>query len=69
MNKRIKIYPDDFDPTAMEDTCSLDVADECGGMRLEEIALHLNLSRERVRQIQDNALRKIMYTTKTSKDD
>jgi len=66
-NKRIKYYSQD--PTEMEHSCALDLADECGGMRLEEIAACLNLSRERVRQIQDNALRKIMYAAAKIKDD
>lgn len=58
MKKRIKLYGDD--PIEMEHSCALDLADEYGGMKLEEIAVHFGLSRERVRQIQDNALRKIM---------
>lgn len=66
MNKRLKCYA--HDPTEMEDTCALDLADEYGGMRLEEIAIHFNLSRERVRQIQDNALRKIMHATMEEDD-
>ena len=39
-------------------TCSLDVADE-GGITLEEIGVLMGVTRERVRQIEDKALRKI----------
>lgn len=39
----------------LQDTCSLDVADR-GGLTLEEVAIRLNLTRERVRQIETRAL-------------
>jgi hypothetical protein len=39
-------------------TCALDLA-ELGGMTLGEIALELNVTRERVRQIEGAALRKL----------
>jgi hypothetical protein len=40
------------------ETCSLDVADD-GEHTLEEVGELLNLTRERIRQIEDTALRKI----------
>jgi hypothetical protein len=39
-------------------TCALDVADE-GGVTLEEIGAMMHLTRERIRQVEDIALRKI----------
>ena len=60
MKKRMKIYFDD--PFMMEESCALDLADKFKGMCLEEIAAYIGLSRERVRQIIDNALRKIMFS-------
>lgn len=42
----------------MPETCALDVA-ERGGATLEEVARTLNVVRERVRQIEDIAMRKI----------
>lgn len=59
MRKRVKQYFDD--PVCMEESCVLDLADKFGGMKLEQIATYMGLSRERVRQIIDNALRKIMF--------
>lgn len=41
----------------MRATCALDVATE-GGLSLEDVAVHMNVSRERVRQIQDEAVAK-----------
>lgn len=60
MRKRIKYYFDD--PLLMEESCALDIADKYDGMKLEQIASFLGLSRERIRQIIDNALRKIMFS-------
>jgi DNA-directed RNA polymerase specialized sigma subunit len=60
LDARIKTYYDD--PTEMIESCALDIAEKYKGMRLEDIAEYLNLSRERVRQIQDQALRKIMLS-------
>jgi hypothetical protein len=45
-----------LDVHEMAETCVLDLA-ERGGMTLEEIALAMNLTRERVRQIEDGVLR------------
>lgn len=42
----------------MQDSCSLDVADR-GGVTLEEVAPLMNITRERVRQIQAEACQKI----------
>ncbi len=45
----------------MEQTCSLDVA-ERGGMTLEEVGQVLNLTRERVRQVEVAGLEKLRET-------
>jgi hypothetical protein len=42
----------------VRETCALEAADQ-GGMTLEEIALRLSLTRERVRQIELGALKKL----------
>ncbi|MBT8430112.1 MAG: DNA-binding protein [Gammaproteobacteria bacterium] len=48
--------PDDWDQSA--DTCALDVADR-GPQTLEDVASLFNLTRERVRQIEFRALRRL----------
>lgn len=50
-------YPD-VQVWEMPRTCALDEADR-GGMTLEDVADTLNLTRERIRQIETNALRKL----------
>jgi DNA-directed RNA polymerase sigma subunit (sigma70/sigma32) len=42
----------------MRETCSLDVADR-GGITLEEVGEILNLTRERIRQVEVRGLRKL----------
>ena len=46
----------------MAETCSLDVADR-GGITLEEVGAILNLTRERIRQVEVRGLAKIKDTT------
>jgi DNA-directed RNA polymerase sigma subunit (sigma70/sigma32) len=43
----------------MEASCALDLADE-GGHTLDEIGIALNLTRERVRQIEQIGLRELL---------
>jgi hypothetical protein len=47
----------------MAETCSLDVADR-GGITLEEVGAILNLTRERIRQVEVRGLTKIKVTSK-----
>lgn len=47
----------DREPWELEHTCALDLADERGGMTLEEIAEVLGVTRERVRQLEAMGLR------------
>ena len=48
----------DVDPLELEETCTLDLATR-GGMTLEQVASRLNLTRERVRQNELEALEKL----------
>lgn len=57
-NGSIKINWPDVELEEMPATCALDVADE-GGLTLEEVAIHLNLTRERVRQVIDDIAARI----------
>lgn len=41
------------------ESCTLDVADR-GGLTLEEVGLVMNLTRERIRQIEHRAVRKLL---------
>jgi hypothetical protein len=54
----IRLTWPNLEPWELPETCALDVADR-GGMTLEEVGGILNLSRERVRQIQHLALLRI----------
>lgn len=54
----IKMNFPDLEPWEMEDTCALDVA-ERGGVTLEEVGEILNLTRERVRQVEVTGLQKL----------
>lgn len=54
----IKINFPDLEPWDMKDTCSLDVA-ERGGITLEEVGEILNLTRERIRQVEVRGLLKL----------
>jgi hypothetical protein len=55
-NGTIKLNFPDLEVWELPETCSLDVA-ERGGVTLEEVGEILNLTRERIRQIQVMALR------------
>jgi hypothetical protein len=48
----------DLEPEQLAESCSLDVADR-GGVTLESVGELMNMTRERVRQIEDIAIRKI----------
>lgn len=55
----IKFNFPDLEPEQMADSCALDVADE-GGRTLEDVGALLNVTRERVRQLQQSALTKVV---------
>lgn len=54
----IKLNFPDLEPWELEETCALDVA-ERGGITLEEVGEILNLTRERIRQLEVSALQKL----------
>lgn len=57
-HKRMKFYGDD--PLEMEHSCALDEAEQ-GGMKLDQICKIYGLSRERIRQIVEHALRQMRF--------
>ena len=54
----IKINFPDLEVWEMRVTCALDIADN-GGMRLEDVGVLMNVTRERARQIEIQALAKL----------
>lgn len=48
-----------LEPWEMTNSCALDVAESCGEMTLEQVASMLNVTRERVRQIEARLLRNL----------
>ncbi len=54
----IKVNFPGKEPWELEETCALDVA-ERGGVTLEEVGVLLNLTRERVRQVEVEGLQKL----------
>ena len=54
----IKINFPDLEVWEMQDTCALDIADR-GGITLEEVGEIMNLTRERVRQVETQGLAKL----------
>ncbi len=53
----ITIHRPDLEPWELQDSCSIDVALR-GGITLEEVGLRLNLTRERIRQVELSGLNK-----------
>jgi len=58
----VKLNFPDLEVWEMEETCTLDVA-ERGGVTLEEVGDILNLTRERVRQVEVSGLNKLHDTS------
>lgn len=54
----VKLNFPDKEPWDLEDTCALDVADR-GGITLEEVGAIMNLTRERIRQVEVRGLEKL----------
>ena len=57
----IKLNFPDLEVWEMRETCALDVADR-GGITLEEVGEILNLTRERIRQVEVKGLQKLRET-------
>jgi hypothetical protein len=55
----LKLNQVEREPWELEETCALDVADR-GGVTLEEAGEFLGVTRERVRQIEEQARRRVM---------
>lgn len=54
----IKINFPELEPWEMKESCALDVG-ERGGVTLEEVGAILNLTRERIRQVEARAIKKM----------
>ena len=54
----IKLNFPDLEVWDMNESCALDVADR-GGTTLEDVGAIMNLTRERIRQVEANALKKM----------
>ena len=57
-NGEIRLTHPFLDPSELDPSCALDVADK-GGATLETVGAALNLTRERIRQIESRALEKL----------
>lgn len=55
----IKLNFPDKEPWELSCSCALDVAEQDGGLTLEDVGALLNLTRERARQLESSALQKI----------
>jgi hypothetical protein len=55
----IKLNFPDVEPEDLAESCAIDVA-ERGGITLEEVGLVMNLTRERVRQVETRGLVKLL---------
>ena len=64
----IKLNFPDLEVWDMKDTCSLDVADR-NGITLEEVGEIMNLTRERIRQVEVRGLLKLKMMTTFGSDD
>lgn len=63
----IKINFPELEPWEMTETCALDVADR-GGITLEEVGEIMNLTRERIRQVEVRGLLKLKMMAKSPDD-
>jgi len=64
----VKVNFPDKEVWELEETCALDVADR-GGITLEEVGAIMNLTRERIRQVESRGLYKLRVATRDAWDD
>lgn len=64
----IKLNFPDLEVWEMTETCALDVADR-GGITLEEVGMLLNLTRERIRQVELSGLKKLRHHVEGEPDE
>jgi hypothetical protein len=64
----IKLNFPGLEPWEIPQTCMLDVADRPGGITLEEVGRLMNITRERVRQIEEKALANFVEAIKDDKE-
>lgn len=63
----VKLNFPDLEVWEMEETCALDIADR-GGITLEEIGAYLNLTRERIRQVEADGVNKMKTDRELAED-
>jgi hypothetical protein len=56
----IKLNFPDMDPSELKESCVLDIAEQRGGLTLEEVGKLLNVTRERARQVEEAGLSKLL---------
>ncbi len=59
----------DLEPWELEETCALDIVEREQGVTLETVGVIMNLTRERVRQVESVAKQKLRDTGDISPDD
>jgi hypothetical protein len=64
----VKVNFPDKEVWELAETCALDVADR-GGITLEEVGAIMNLTRERIRQVESRGLHKLRVATSDEWDD
>lgn len=60
----IKMNFPDVEPWEMAESCALDIVEEAGELILEEVGDAMNVTRERIRQVEENLLNKLSLDEK-----
>jgi hypothetical protein len=64
-NGSVKLNFPDLDPTELPHSCALDVIDARGGSTLEAVGEMMNVTRERIRQIDEKVIAKVAKAVRT----